>query len=102
MPEFHFPNPSQLCAHGNPIVGCLLCAEEKKVRAEKVERKDMEKGAVKEKIDYSNPEHLSEILKYPNRQVDLANCQLNEFRAITFGTGSRFEERCGCTILEYV
>ncbi|MEI6587603.1 MAG: SNF2-related protein [Candidatus Moraniibacteriota bacterium] len=97
MPEFHFPSPSQLCVHGNPMVGCPLCAEEKKINAEKVAVKGEMKKEVKEKFDYSNPEHLREIFK--DTPIKLITCGVDEFKKTTFGIGSNFQEKSGLTLL---
>ncbi|MFZ2189131.1 MAG: DEAD/DEAH box helicase [Candidatus Moraniibacteriota bacterium] len=97
MPEFHFPSPSQLCVHGNPIVGCPLCAEEKKVKAKKNERKVDGMVEKKEKLDYSNSEHLKEIFK--NSPIDLMTCGSEEFIGAIFGIDSEFEKRIGSTLL---
>ncbi|MFZ2881507.1 MAG: SNF2-related protein, partial [Candidatus Moraniibacteriota bacterium] len=87
MSEFKFPNPSQLCAHGNPKMSCQICAEEK----------NKEKQEVEEKLDYSNPEHLREMLK--DSPIDLAICSAREFTETTFGVNNKFKERIGATLL---
>ncbi len=98
------------CPHGNPKGSCPLCAEKKEIEAEISRLAEKEKEKIRQpaeenkeetkgKIDYSNPEHLREILSNPNKEIDLTACGIQEFLKTTFGINSKFKERTGITLL---
>ncbi|MFA5994702.1 MAG: SNF2-related protein, partial [Parcubacteria group bacterium] len=96
--EAAFSNPSQLCPHGNVKGRCSACDDAKE--GESMEKnRAVGKNIAKEKFDYSNPEHLKELLTHPDQQIDSLICSTREFYKVSFGAEGRFKKMRGGALL---